>query len=114
MPNVSPAKTPYPKADSYGLEPARRRALVAEFLAWFDREARDLPWRRTRDPYAIWLSEVMLQQTRVDTVIPYYQRFLQEYPTPSPKRRSMTCSCAGAALVTIGVRGSCTWRHAMS
>lgn len=78
---MSPAKTPYPKAHSHGLEPARRRALVAEFLAWFDREARDLPWRRTRDPYAIWLSEVMLQQTRVDTVIPYYQRFLQEYPT---------------------------------
>jgi A/G-specific adenine glycosylase len=43
--------------------------------------ARDLPWRRTRDPYAIWLSEVMLQQTRVETVIPYYERFLARYPT---------------------------------
>ncbi len=50
-------------------------------LAWFDREARELPWRSTRDPYAIWLSEVMLQQTRVDTVIPYYLRFLADYPT---------------------------------
>jgi A/G-specific adenine glycosylase len=57
---------------------AARKAL----LAWYDRHARDLPWRRTRDPYAIWVSEVMLQQTRVDTVIPYYARFLARFPTP--------------------------------
>ncbi len=50
-------------------------------LAWYRKHARDLPWRRTRDPYAIWLSEVMLQQTRVDTVIPYFDRFLDELPT---------------------------------
>ncbi len=56
---------------------ALRRAL----LAWYDDNARDLPWRRTRDPYAIWVSEVMLQQTRVDTVIPYYERFLARFPT---------------------------------
>ncbi len=54
-----------------------RRAL----LAWYRRHKRDLPWRRTRDPYAIWLSETMLQQTRVDTVIPYYERFLARFPT---------------------------------
>lgn len=48
---------------------------------WFNREKRDLPWRRTSDPYKIWVSEVMLQQTRVDTVIPYYNRFLEKYPT---------------------------------
>jgi len=52
-------------------------------LAWFDRSARDLPWRRTRDPYAIWVSEIMLQQTRVDTVVPYYQRFIERFPTPA-------------------------------
>ncbi|MDH3623814.1 MAG: A/G-specific adenine glycosylase [Myxococcales bacterium] len=52
-----------------------------KLLVWFDREGRDLPWRRTRDPYAIWVSEVMLQQTRVDTVIPYYERFLSSFPT---------------------------------
>lgn len=51
-------------------------------LAWYDREGRDLPWRRSRDPYAIWVSEVMLQQTRVETVIPYYERFLARFPTP--------------------------------
>lgn len=50
-------------------------------LAWFSANARDLPWRRTRDPYAIWVSEVMLQQTRIDTVIPYYHRFLETFPT---------------------------------
>ncbi len=50
-------------------------------LAWFDREKRDMPWRRTRDPYAVWLSEMMLQQTQVATVIPYYQRFTERFPT---------------------------------
>ncbi|WP_053237077.1 A/G-specific adenine glycosylase [Sandaracinus amylolyticus] len=49
-------------------------------LAWFDANARDLPWRRTRDPYAIWVSEVMLQQTRVETVLRYYERFLARFP----------------------------------
>jgi A/G-specific adenine glycosylase len=53
----------------------------AALLAWYDAHARDLPWRRTRDPYAIWVSEVMLQQTRVDTVIPYYARFLARFPS---------------------------------
>lgn len=52
-----------------------------QLLRWFDRHARDLPWRRTRDPYAIWVSEVMLQQTQVATVIPYYERFLSAFPT---------------------------------
>jgi A/G-specific adenine glycosylase len=48
---------------------------------WFQQNQRDLPWRRTRDPYRIWLSEIMLQQTRVTAVIPYYQRFLERFPT---------------------------------
>lgn len=50
-------------------------------LIWFQNRARDLPWRGTHDPYAIWVSEVMLQQTRVDTVIPYYHRWLDLFPT---------------------------------
>ncbi|MBX3170604.1 MAG: A/G-specific adenine glycosylase [Candidatus Eremiobacteraeota bacterium] len=53
---------------------------MSELLAWYDRERRDLPWRRTRDPYAILVSEVMLQQTRVEAVIPYYLRFLERFP----------------------------------
>lgn len=50
-------------------------------LEWFDENKRDMPWRRTRDPYCIWVSEVMLQQTQVDTVIPYYIRFVERFPT---------------------------------
>ena len=52
-----------------------------KLLAWYDGNKRDLPWRRTQDPYKIWISEIMLQQTRVDTVIPYYERFLDWFPT---------------------------------
>lgn len=50
-------------------------------LEWYDREKRDLPWRRSKDPYRIWVSEIMLQQTRVDTVIPYFERFMSRFPT---------------------------------
>lgn len=50
-------------------------------IEWYIAEKRDLPWRRTNDPYKIWVSEIMLQQTRVDTVIPYYERFIKEFPT---------------------------------
>lgn len=52
-----------------------------KLLYWFERNMRDLPWRKDRDPYKIWVSEVMLQQTKVDTVIPYFERFIQKYPT---------------------------------
>ncbi len=55
--------------------------LQQRLLTWYRENKRDLPWRRTKDPYAIWLSEIMLQQTRVETVIPYYDRFLTAYPT---------------------------------
>ncbi len=51
-----------------------------ELLTWFSIHKRDLPWRRTKDPYAIWISEVMLQQTRVAAATPYYERFLQRFP----------------------------------
>jgi len=57
-------------------------AIRQKLLSWYDEAARDLPWRQTRDAYAIWVSEVMLQQTRVETVIPYYERFLASFPTP--------------------------------
>src|SRR5438477_7801382 len=54
---------------------------VKKLLAWYRKEARDLPWRRTRDPYAIWVSEIMLQQTQIATVIPYYERWMKRFPT---------------------------------
>src|SRR5215510_12117967 len=56
-------------------------AFAAALLDWFDREAAPMPWRGSRDPYRIWLSEVMLQQTRVATVTSYYARFLERFPT---------------------------------
>ncbi|HUN63581.1 MAG TPA: A/G-specific adenine glycosylase [Candidatus Sulfotelmatobacter sp.] len=52
-----------------------------QLLAWFAQFQRELPWRRSKDPYRIWLSEIMLQQTRVAAVIPYYERFLERFPT---------------------------------
>jgi len=55
--------------------------LREALLAWFDRHKRDLPWRRTRDPYAIWVSEVMLQQTRVAAVLEHYARWMERFPT---------------------------------
>jgi A/G-specific adenine glycosylase len=56
------------------------RAIVRSLLAWFARNARDLPWRRVHDPYAIWVSEVMLQQTQVKTVLPYWKRWIRALP----------------------------------
>ena len=53
----------------------------ALLLAWYRRGHRDLPWRRTSDPYRIWVSEIMLQQTRAQAVIPYYEKFLRRFPT---------------------------------
>ena len=57
-------------------------------MQWYRQHARDLPWRRTKDPYAIWLSEIMLQQTQVETVIDYYQRFLKRLPTVEKMARA--------------------------
>lgn len=60
--------------------PSRIRALRRRLLEWYREHRRDLPWRSTCDPYAIWVAEIMLQQTRVGTVIPYYRRFLERFP----------------------------------
>ncbi len=67
----SPAKRP----------PAHLHDIVQALLGWFSHAARDLPWRRIRDPYAIWISEIMLQQTQVKTVIPFWNRWMQNLPT---------------------------------
>jgi A/G-specific adenine glycosylase len=63
------------------LSAARRRAFVRRLLAWYRRHKRDLPWRRTSDPYRVLVSEIMLQQTQVDRVVPKYQEFLARYPS---------------------------------
>jgi len=59
----------------------KTKKLVPLLLDWFSKNARDLPWRRARDPYAIWVSEIMLQQTQVKTVMPYWNRWMRELPT---------------------------------
>ena len=61
--------------------PAPARDLIDGLLPWYRRVARDLPWRRDPTPYHVLLSELMLQQTRVDTVIPYFERFTSLWPT---------------------------------
>jgi A/G-specific adenine glycosylase len=58
-----------------------REKVPSRLVDWFTKNARNLPWRRTRDPYAIWISEIMLQQTQVKTVIPYWERWMQHFPT---------------------------------
>ena len=56
-------------------------ALPAPLLAWYDQSKRDLPWRENTDPYRVWVSEIMLQHTRVEAARDYYFRFLREFPT---------------------------------
>ena len=65
-------------------------------LRWYDQHKRDLPWRQTRDPYAIWVSEIMLQQTRVETVLPYYGKFLNRFPTVEALARAEVEEVLGA------------------
>jgi A/G-specific adenine glycosylase len=66
-----------------GVKSQRRKisALVSKLLEWFSKNARDLPWRRTNDPYCVYVSEIMLQQTQVKTVVPYWERWMRELPT---------------------------------
>ncbi len=63
------------------MTPAELTAIRRKLLLWFDANRRELPWRATRNPYAIWVSEVMLQQTTVAAVVPYFERFLLAFPT---------------------------------
>lgn len=76
--------------------PARRSRIRGALLRWYDANKRDLPWRKTKDPYAIWISETMLQQTQVVTVLPYYQRFMQRFPTPEALDRATLRSVLSA------------------
>jgi A/G-specific adenine glycosylase len=70
------ARTPEPAE----FDEASVRAIARSLSRWFEQHARDLPWRHTRDPYAIWVSEIMLQQTRVDTVERHWGRFMERFP----------------------------------
>ncbi|HET7010147.1 MAG TPA: A/G-specific adenine glycosylase [Anaerolineales bacterium] len=63
-------------------------SFARELLTWYREHKRDLPWRGTRDAYAVWVSEVMLQQTRAETVVPYYLRWMRRFPTPASLARA--------------------------
>lgn len=75
------ARTSRPMADAPLPEPSRGRRFSRRLRAWFRRAGRDLPWRRTRDPYHVLVSELMLQQTQVVRVVDFYARFLERFPT---------------------------------
>mgnify|MGYP000940887460 CR=1 FL=1 len=75
--HTEPLPPPQPEA-----RPSRSARIRTALLTWYRRGHRDLPWRRLGDPYSVWLSEIMLQQTRVETVKDYYRRFLERFPTP--------------------------------
>jgi A/G-specific adenine glycosylase len=70
-----------------------RSAILPDLPAWFERRRRELPWRRTRDPWAVLVSEVMLQQTQVDRVVPRWHEFLERFPT--------TVACASSPLAAV-------------
>lgn len=81
-PNNTSQVSKQPQASARGSWDANEtNAFRKRLRRWFRQYARDLPWRRTRDPYAVWVSEIMLQQTQVSTVVPYFERFLRDFPT---------------------------------
>ena len=82
------------------------RTFQNRMLAWFRAHQRDLPWRRSRDAYRIWVAEVMLQQTRIATVMPYYQRFLARFPqwSRSHARAKQMFGNSGPAWATTAAR----------
>src|SRR6202140_3463603 len=74
----------------------REQMLRTQLLAWYDTHARDLPWRESCDPYRVWVSEIMLQQTRVAAVIAHYREFLRRFPTVEKLARAREASVLAA------------------
>ncbi|MBS4175164.1 A/G-specific adenine glycosylase [Bacillus sp. FJAT-49736] len=68
-------------ADLKNIDKMNIKAFQDDLIHWFEKEQRDLPWRKNQDPYKIWVSEIMLQQTKVDTVIPYFLNFIDQFPS---------------------------------
>lgn len=68
------------KTENNRFERRKIKQMQSKLLKWYDRQKRQMPWRDTRDPYKIWISEIMLQQTQVKTVIPYYEDFIKQFP----------------------------------
>jgi A/G-specific adenine glycosylase len=86
LPSLARRSAARPKSEI--IPAAELPAFQAQLLGWFAEAKRDLDWRRTRDPYRVWISEIMLQQTRVAAVLPYYRRFLARFPTVNALARA--------------------------
>src|SRR5256885_6831203 len=82
--------------DNQVIRPQHLPQFQQALLGWFQANKRDLPWRRTRDAYRIWISEIMLQQTRVAAVIAYYERFVKKFPTVRHLARARSSSVLAA------------------
>ena len=101
------ARSGRPGRTAVALDGQQKRQFQQRLSQWYRRYGRDLPWRRTTDPYAILVSEVMLQQTQVERVMEYYRRFLARFPTVAAlaAASSTTCSSlAGAGLLPPGAQ----------
>ncbi len=91
------------------LTPGNLTRLRRALLGWYERNKRDLPWRRNNHPYHVWVSEIMLQQTRVAAVLDHYARFMQRFRRCRHWRRlvSRRCWLRGAGLAIIIARAAC-------
>jgi A/G-specific adenine glycosylase len=98
-------------AENRNFDSLATRRWRQRLLSWYDHNRRDLPWRRDRDPYRIWLSEIMLQQTRVSAVLEHYRRFLQRFPTVH-KLASARQATVLAAWSGLGYYGRARRMHA--
>src|SRR5690349_13760854 len=78
------------------MDPSAKKRFQRLLLGWFDANKRDLPWRKDTDPYRVWLSEIMLQQTRVGAVLDHYRRFLERFPTVRHLARAREASVLAA------------------
>lgn len=104
-------RRPPASGEHRGAPPREADRFSERLLAWWDRHGRkDLPWQHEPTPYRVWVSEIMLQQTQVGTVIPYYQRFMQRFPDVVTLADAPAdgCCATGAAWVITPAPAICT------
>ncbi len=71
------------KIDQNGIPAETKREIQERILGWYKKNARELPWRKEYAPYEVWISEMMLQQTQIKTMLPFFHRWMERFPTPS-------------------------------
>src|SRR5258705_6820686 len=119
VPAVDPSRgasypaPPMPRPRSPALSPAIKRRFTRLVLRWYDAHGRDLPWRRTRDPYHVLVSEIMLQQTPVHRVLPKYAMWLDRFPTTTALARARR-SAVARAWRPLGYNDRATRLHAIA